>query len=128
MKKKSFFRSSLSLNMFSGAIRKKLHFPSNFRSLTTMQSATTLNSRRYNRRPVKKRSQIAGLDQGSVTDAGRQMMMASSMATAVAPSPQHIMAEPKHSAPAHKEGRHFTNQRFADAPISPASRGAIQHE
>ncbi|KAF8809289.1 DEAD-domain-containing protein [Phlegmacium glaucopus] len=38
------------------------------------------------------------------------------------------MDEPKIPAPAHKEGRHFTNKRFADAPISPASRGGIKHE
>ena len=88
-----------------------------------MQSAT--NSRRYNRRYLANRS---GSDQGVVADGGRQISsMATAMATA-APSPQHIIEEPNDSAPVQKQGRHFTDRKFADAPISLASKNAIHHE
>ena len=79
-----------------------------------MQSATS--SRRYNRRHQTNRSQISGLDLGFVADRGRQMAsMATAVATAVEPTPQ-------------KQGRHFTDKKFADAPISLASKTAIHHE
>lgn len=79
-----------------------------------MQSAT--GSRRYNRRHPTNRSHKSGLDLDFVTDGGRQMAsMAAAVATAVAPSPQ-------------KQGRHFTDKKFADAPISLASKSAIHHE
>lgn len=80
-------------------------------------SATS--SRRYSRRHLANRSQIGRSDQGFVTDARRQM---ASTATAVAPSPRHI-EELKDST-----RRHFTEKRFADAPISLASKKAIHHE
>ena len=76
-----------------------------------MQSAAG-SRRRYNRRQPTNRPLIGGLDQGLVADGGRQM---ASMATAVAPSSQ-------------KQGRHFTSKKFADAPISLASKRAIRHE
>jgi hypothetical protein len=85
-------------------------------------SATS--SRRYSRRHLANRSQIGRSDQGFVSDAGRQM---ASLATAVAPSPQHI-EELNDSAPAQKQGRHFTEKKFANAPISLASKKAIPHE
>ena len=108
--------------MFNGSIRN-LRSSSNFRSFTTaisMQSATS--SRRHNRRHLTKWS---GSDQGFIADGGRQM---ASMATAVAPSPQHIIKELNDSAPTQKQGRHFTDKKFADAPISLASKKAIHHE
>ena len=77
------------------------------------------NSRRFNRLHLANRSQI---NQGFVADAGRQM---TSMATAYAPSPQNVI---EGSAPEQKQGRHFTDLRFADAPISLASKKAIPHE
>lgn len=86
---------------------------------------STTGSRRYNRRQLANRSQIGRSDQGFVADAGRQM---TSMATAVAPSPQHVIEEVKDSAPAQKQNRHFTDKKFADAPISRASKRAIHHE
>ena len=86
-----------------------------------MQSST---SRRHNRRHLANRSQMAGSNQGFVADGGRQM---ASMATAMAPRPQHI-EELKDSAPTRKQGRHFTDKKFADAPISLASKKAIHHE
>jgi len=98
--------------MLNGSIRN-LRFSSNFRSFTTavsMQSATS--SRRHNRHHLANRSQI-GSDQSFIADGGRQM---ASIATAVAPSP------------AQKHGRHFTDKKFADAPISLASKKAIHHE
>lgn len=98
--------------MFNGPI-KYLRSSSNFRSLTTaisMQSATS--SRRYNRHQPTNRSQISGLDLGFVADGGRQM---ASMATAV-------------TSTTPKQGRHFTDKKFADAPISLASKKAIHHE
>ena len=79
-----------------------------------MQSATS--SRRYNRRHPTNRSLISGIDLSFVADGGRQMAsMATAVATTVAPSPQ-------------KQGRHFTDKKFADAPISLASKKAIHHE
>ena len=79
-----------------------------------MQSAT--GSRRYNRRHPTNRSQISGLDLNFVADGQRQMAsLATAVATAVAPSSQ-------------KQGRHFTDKKFADAPISLASKKAIHHE
>ena len=76
-----------------------------------MQSATS--SRRHNRRHLANRSQIGGSEQDSVADGARQM---ASMATAVTPSPVQ------------KQGRHFTDMKFADAPISLASKEGIHHE
>ena len=81
-----------------------------------MQSATS--SRRHNRRHPANRSQIGGSDQSFVADGGRQMI---SMATAVAPSPVV-------PSPVQKQGRHFTDMKFADAPISLASKKGIHHE
>jgi hypothetical protein len=86
-----------------------------------MQSATG-PCRHYTRRRPANRFQRADLNQGFVADGGRQM---ASMATALAPSPQPIIDTPR---PAQKEGRHFTDKKFADAPISPASKRAIKHE
>ena len=82
-----------------------------------------ISSRRYNRRHLANNRPSS--EQGFVADGGRQM---TSMATAVAPSPQHITEELKDSAPAQKQGRHFTDKKFADAPISSASKKAIHHE
>jgi hypothetical protein len=105
-------------SMFNSSIRN-LRLSSNLRSFTTaisMQSPTS--SRRSNRRRhLTNRSQKSGLDLGFVADGERQMAsMAAAVAPAVAPSP------------ARKENRHFTNKKFADAPISLASKKAIQHE
>ena len=111
--------------MLSASI-KNLHFSStHFRSLIT-PSMSSYNQnpgrfRRYNPRPPVKRSQIPGLDTAVVADAARRQM--SSMATVV-PKPQNTDELP----PTQKENRHFTDRKFADAPISPASKKAINHE
>ena len=89
--------------------------------MITMQSPAS-SRRYYNRRRPPNWSQIDGF---KVADGGRQM---ASMATALAPSPQRIIDEPKESPPVQKQGRHFTDKKFADAPISAASKKAINHE
>ena len=95
--------------------------PRTFATTIPMQSATG-PYRHYTRRLPANRFQRAGLSQGFVTDGGRQM---ASMATALAPSPQPIIDTPR---AAQKTGRHFTDKKFADAPISLASKKAIKHE
>lgn len=114
VRRKSQINSTRDPFWFLSDMLSRNFFPSNFRSFTIMQSSYS----RYRRHPVK-RSQIPGLDQAVVADGGRQM---TSMATAVAPIPQHST-----DRPAHREGRHFTNKKFADAPISLESKQAINH-
>ena len=107
--------------MFRGPIRLSSHFRS-FTSTISMQSAPGRSRRYYS----VKRSKTAGpMDQALVVNGGRQM---SSAATAMAPIPQSIVDEPKPSVPTHKESRHFTDKKFADAAISPASKQGISHE
>jgi ribosomal protein S30 len=110
--------------MLSASI-KNLHFSStHFRSLTTTSMSSYNQNpgsfRRYNplARPPAKSSQIPGLNQAVVADAVRRQT------PTVVPKPQNADELP----PTQKENRHFTDRKFADASISPASKKAINHE